>query len=109
MALLNGLFENASTTRSTGRQPFCECESPICSEGSVRHAKGGDTSRSESAAEAEVLQAQEDPFNILKIDDLGSGREKMREESVEQILKYIEQYEQEKSNSLQGFDTFRKP
>lgn len=31
MALLNGLFENASTSRSTGRQPFCECESPVCS------------------------------------------------------------------------------
>ncbi len=43
MGLLNDLFENMSTNRSTGRQRFCECESPVCSEGSIKRIKGGDT------------------------------------------------------------------
>lgn len=33
----------------------------------------------------------------------------MREESIEQILKYIEKYEAEKTQPImEGFDTFRK-
>ena len=36
-------------------------------------------------------------------------RQGVQEESIEQILHYIEQYEQQKPLPMQGFDTFRKP
>lgn len=32
----------------------------------------------------------------------------MPEESIEQILKYIEKYEAQKAQPMEGFDTFRK-
>jgi hypothetical protein len=85
MALLNGLFENASTARA---HRFCECESPVFSEGSIHHPKGGDTSRSES----------EDPSHSPP-----------PEQTIHCILQEIEKYEQERAQPLQGFDTFRKP
>ena len=109
MGLLEGIF--GSSDRSTARQHFCECESPVCSEGSVRRAKGGDTSRSESApSEAGSAHRPElhDPFEKYKLEELIQPKE-MKEESIEQILKYIEKYEAQKAlPAAEGFDTFRK-
>jgi hypothetical protein len=61
MGLLSDLFESIPTNRSTARQHFCECESPICSEGSVERIKGDDTSRSDSTPSEEC--------NAMKIAD----------------------------------------
>jgi hypothetical protein len=97
MGLLNDLFESISTNRSTARQHFCECESPICSEGSVERIKGDDTSRSDSTPSEECnamkIADKSDPFQKYKLEQIIEPRQQMQEESIEQILKYIEKYE----------------
>ena len=75
----------------------------------MRRIKGSDTSRSEPAPEDSPNQPElRDPFEKYKLEALIQPEEG-REESVEQILRYIEKYEAGKAQAtMEGFDTFRK-